>query len=243
MKADKYILVSYLVLIIACNSKDNANFKRIEDIGVVYGKVKSIRETLYSLKEKFGELKKDGVPSNSYYWFDENTNLIKEQTSESTWDSTLFKYDNEHKLIEEDYYDEGIIQAKRVYEYSNENTKRKESYIYKNILHISVSIFDRKMNKIELNEYEDDGTPSTKHIYQYDSKSNLIKETYQFPNEKINQINYKYDGKNNKIEEKREGVISFTYKFEKIDKFGNWLKQTAISDDPFYVIERKIDYY
>lgn len=234
---------SFICLILATSCKTNNNFKRLEDNQVVYGKVKSIKETLYSLKEKFGELQRDGVPSISYYWFDEKTNLIKEQISGGSWDSTILKYDSENKLIEEDNYDDGAIQAKTVYEYSNGNTKRKESYIYGNILHISVSKFDKNMNRVELNEYEDDGTPSTKHTYEYDSKGNLIKESYQLPKEKINWIQYKYDSKNNRIAEKRGESIGFTYKFEKFDKYGNWLKQTAVSDDPFYIIERQIDYY
>jgi len=229
-----------LLLTTSCNT--NKNFKRLEDNRVIYGKVKSITETLYSLKEKFGELQRDGEPSITHYWFDENTNLIKEQVSGSTWDSTVLKYDKENKLIEELYFDDGTEQAKAVYTYSDANTKRKESYSFGYIMHINVSKFDSHKNKTELNEYNDDGTPSTKHSYEYDNVGNKRKESVQQPNEGIKWTTYKFDGKNNRIEEQYEST-KFTFKFDNFDKYGNWLKQTAISDAPFYLIERKIEYF
>lgn len=239
-KVFKSLPLICFVLATSCNN--DKNFKRLEDNQVIYGKVKFLTETLYSLKEKFGELQRDGQPSISNYWFDENTNLIKARVSGSTWDSTIFKYDKDNKLIEEQYFDDGAVQAKTVYSYSDANQKRKESYIYGNIMHINVSKFDSHKNKTELNEYNDDGTPSTKHTYEYDNAGNKIKESVQLPNEGIKWTTYKYDSKNNRIEEQYEST-KFTFKFENFDKHGNWLKQTAISDAPFYVIERKIEYF
>lgn len=232
----------FICLIHAVSCKTKSNFKRLADNQIVYGKVKSITEIHTTLKEKFGELQKDGAPSISYFWFDEKSNLIKEQAAGSTWDSSIYKYNKENYLIEELCYDDAAIQAKRVYEYSDGNKKRKESYIYKNIVHINVSKFDARQNQIELNEYNDDGTPSTKHTYEYDNAGNKIKESVQLPNEGVNWTTYRYDSRNNKIEENYQ-TFKFTFKFQNFDKHGNWLKQTAISDVPFYIVERKIEYY
>ncbi|WP_396186499.1 hypothetical protein [Flavobacterium sp.] len=230
----KIIFLFTAIFIIGCNS--NINQKRIIDNTVVYGKVKTITQTLYCVKEKFGEMEKTGYPSTSFSFFNEKTNLIKDSISDEISSIvTNYKYDNGNKIIEKLHFNYPKMQIDTVknqtsslnmsksiekYVYSNSNKKRKEIGQGK----ISVSHFDNQNRLIEYDEYKNDGSLSYSRNYSYDSKDNIIEEIISYFVSSIT-YNYTYDKRNNLIQKKVNGLINVNYSYQNFDSNGNWLKQ------------------
>ena len=234
----KKIIVFFVVIFIT-GCKSDINEKRIIDNTIVYGKVKTISQTVYCVKEKFGEMEKIGLPYISYSFFNEKTNLIKDSISDEMQSvSTSYNYDKVNKLlgklhsayvkiqvdtIMNQKHDTSANISSEKFLYSNANKKRKEIYKFNNHTNINVSLFDDENKLAEYNEYKSDGSLFKKHLYSYDSKNNLIEEVITGSVSTI--INYSYDKKNNLIQKKVDGIINVNYRYKNFDKNGNWLVQ------------------
>ena len=111
--------------------------------------------------------------------------------------------------------------------------------------------YDELGNNIEVVGYNPDGSTMDKETYEYDEKGNKIKSVLYIEN-KISEIQeFKFDSKNRLIKEcysKGCKINIVNYKYDKIDKSGNWLlklQDGQHSDDisRFTIIEREIQYY
>lgn len=245
----KVIILCFAAIFInGCNS--GIIKKQIIDNTVVYGKVKTISQTMYNVKERFGEMQKVGLPSQSLSYFNEKTNLIKDSISnENASHTTIYRYDSENKIIEEfttnylRFYTDppqskedekkrlsesidkirSISISNTTFEYSNSN-KRKEIFNYEGHTRIWISQLDNENKRTIMKEYENDGSLSKTHSYSYNSKGNLIEEVVSnFVASTYN--TYLYDKNCNLLQKKVDGLINVIYSYENFDNQGNWLRQ------------------
>jgi hypothetical protein len=253
----KYIAFLFMIL---ASCSDHANkytrygdgWEDISKVKGVYGRVKSIIETRYSIEFKFGEWQKEGEADYTTFIFDKDSRLTYRYGSLKE-DTAVLKYDGEGKLIERVWlFKDGT--AFSVYEYSDENKRQKETNYSNGEKFISVSTFDKLNNLVELNLYTYDGSLSNKRSYEYDSHNNLVKEALQThfrPKKDTLWVHREYDSKNNltrqynsesNLTKKDNSFSDETFQYAGYDKRGNWLKQSGTRGNVFFRREREIAY-
>jgi hypothetical protein len=86
-------------------------------------------------------------------------------------------------------------------------------------------------------------------VMKYDEKANMIEMNDSSSRENVPTITkYKYDKSGNVIEENSTGSyglsIQMTYKYDKLDKVGNWLRKVSFNNNnASSLTEREIEYY
>ncbi len=206
----------------------DSNGNKIQDIEYSYSKLSKKIE--YNLKDKTSEGFEFG--------------------SENEGSKLKNKYDNQGKLIEENYYDQlGNLGERDVYKYDEKGNFIEVKYImpdgsYPRKLEFK---YDTNNKMIEDNYYFSDDSIMSGTLYKYDEKGNQIERRSNTPNT-IPQISiYKYDSIGNMLEwdsyyKSKIGRI-YTYKYE-YDKNYNWIKRTTFNNGvPKSITEREITYY
>lgn len=215
------------------------------------GKVKLIKEIAYRAIDKNGTVEKGKVLKYG----------------------TIFtKYNEEGNKIEESYYDpDGELDDKYTYEYDKEILIEKKRFAYDGRFD-SKWIYTYNKNIIEVNRYWAEGGFVSRWVYIYDENKNLIKEEYYDLEETLSKTSkFKYDEKGNLTEEdiylSESSKIIYTYDENRVlvkeswynsdggvfedkiykyeyDSHGNWIQKIQYSDErPYYLTERKIEYY
>ncbi len=222
---------------------------------------------------------------------------INDLDKETRKDSLTFKYNENHKVIRIDFFQNNFYQFSMFSKYDNNNNLIEESeynpnsfidikdikneddlfktdgskFIYKE------NFYDEKNKKIQTNVYTRDGGNisklKNKVFYIYDDFNNIMEERIQnfivnstsiryFTYKNSLLFNEKYiDSGNSKLQinkyfyynetnfiiksEIKDRNESFLIEFKyKLDKKGNWIKQTKIINGvPKFILERKIEYY
>jgi len=142
------------------------------------------------------------------YTYDANDNLIEHKIrtvfKDTSYSSTIYKYDNKGILKETDSYD-------------------KNNYLYKWIYK-----FDDKGNQSEAAKYNDKNTFEERWAYIYDERGNNI-ELSLYQDSLKQKFVYKYNEHNDKAEEilyGRYNILLHDYKYEyTYDKNDNWIKR------------------
>lgn len=149
----------------------------------LYGKVKSIREISYQAVEKNGNIEKENIISDKIISFNEKgytAEIILHYFAPEPLilSKTIFKYNLQDVLIEEDEYD------------SDGNFFEKTKYLY-----------DEKNNVIAIEWFNSEGKFKSKYIYKYDENGNEIERWYHYHTEKPFLVNrFQYDAHNRLIE-------------------------------------------
>jgi hypothetical protein len=176
--------------------------------------------------------------SNIKYNYDSKGYLIEEVTSydEVFANKTIYKNDDSGNIVEESQSVNNGSPYTTIYKYDEKDNliEKKSNGYTENYEYNSDGNVSLKKLTLEGNKY------STIRIYKYNNKGDRINETYT-DRGNSQEINYKYDTKNNLIEiddDENRYIINYEY-----DNFGNWIKEIKKFNDDSYVTERKIDYY
>ena len=249
----KRLLVLLLIpLVFACDSDDKKN--DLDQLNL-NGKVKLLKETSYSVVEKFGEPIKDEFESQTEYFFNEE-GFYKEYNffygNGELNQKRKYKYDDDGNRIEESEYDtKGELVGKWKYKYDDNGNRIEQSGYSEDMESGGKSKFkyDDDGNLIEEIIYDNDEEFWGKIKFKYDDDGNLIEESYYASNgELLSKEKYKNDDDGNMIERSFDidGELqdNWKYKYENFDNNKNWLKSIVYKDGKATeIIEREIEYY
>lgn len=256
-----------LLILLSCNSNKSIKSDLISEN--LNGSIKSFTEIQYKAIEKFGEIEKGEILTESTDHltgiYEVNFNIqgdiileVSYNSNGSIYSKTQYvfntkgvkfganTYNAENKLdgMELLTYDEN----NNLIDYSILNADSSLYWRYKNK-------FDRDGNKIESMHYNSEGMALTKELYKFDSNGHRIEWTTYAPNgDYQSQTNYINDKNGNVVEvtmdfpalENSFGNIAPTYFNYTYDKTGNWIKKIEYSGSnrtPKTITERKIIYY
>lgn len=216
MKTQSLVLITLVFLLFSCN---NENIKNDIFLDGINGDVSLIIETVYSVKEKFGEIQKENISRVYSYRYNNNGNLIE-----------LIEYNSDGKLnVKETIkYDEKMNKKSHLVsrpDFGGGGTQYVYSYKY-----------DNRGNKIECEEQWNEGRSSERDTYQYDKNGRLIEEK-QFNSSGVLENSYLYDKSGNKIEK---------YWYDKNNKNNSvgkhkWVYKYNVSGDVLEEVRYKLD--
>ncbi len=195
------------------------------------GNVKSLSTTTYEIVNIFGKISK-GEPfsesSPETIYFNKSgyeTMLIKYYSNGTISSKQSFTYNNQNKIVEENYYNDNSLESK--------------------ILHI----FDNNGHKFETTSYYGDGSLKYKKVYTNDFKGNLIEENhYNSDGELSARTVYKYDYNGNQIERsktvnvKSGNNVVKTQNLYKYDLNGNMIESAMYKQDGSLFIKQNMEY-
>jgi hypothetical protein len=229
-------------IFLSCNSELSKNEKTDLEIKGLKGEVKSIRQTVYTAKEKFGEIVKDKPGAfhsdySSYYeLYNEDGNLLEENSYYQTGElvgKKKFNYDENLRLIETLFYDpDGTLTVKWIHKYDDtDNNFKTFRYNEKGeAIGSSDNEYDNAGNLILSLRNNPDGEPTHKAVYEYDENGLLIKESYLNLSGSYSRTSiYKYneEGKS-KEEEKYDTDNNLTHRILiTYDSKGNKIKEVS----------------
>lgn len=136
------------------------------------GRVKSIIEYQYSLNSTNDK----ELDHKTIRIFDEQGRIIEDaDTAYGSISKYVFKYDNNGKLTNKDYYRWKFLIAREVYIYDDyDNIAKIEEYNHKEILvRKTIFLYDRHNNKIKSTVYKPNKKTFSKEIWNYDSTNNI----------------------------------------------------------------------
>jgi len=208
---------------------------------------------LLKSKTLYHSLTQSTTPLITEYQYDSSNNLIKKSdfAGEDKHLSTYFtfEYNNNGQMILRNFFSENFenndyeIIVKYEYEYSGEQlnsmTKFRKKADPENEFYIhEIHSYNYNSDRLfeEIIDYEKTGSQS-KYSFQYDESGNLIKRTeHLFYSDDTFDYRCKYDGNNNKIEEKRycnnderEKTI-FEYSGTRLDKATTANEETIVRE-------------
>jgi antitoxin component YwqK of YwqJK toxin-antitoxin module len=214
----------------------------------LHGRVKSLMGFRYRAVLDFGALKKGSLTVKEIANFNNNGNVTEQKTYNPDGrlsSKSTYKYDlkgNKTELFT--YNSNGSLISKETFKYDTKGNK-KEVYSFNSDGSLSSKgtyKYDYKGRMIEMNG-------SSKDSYKYDETGNMIEhKAYESNGNLLSKYIIKNDVKGRMIEQRNFNSITgkwkFTYKYEGIDKQGNWTKQTVLNDGmPTDIFERVIEYY
>ena len=237
-------------LVFACGSDDKKNDLEETNLN---GKVKSVKETMYSAVEKFGEPVKDEFITQYVYYFNKD-GFIKEtdvfNESDELKERWKRKYDDDGNLIESNMYNsDGELEEKRKGKYDDGNII--EAYIYDKYGELKEKWkheYDNDGNKIESSIYDKDGELKERWKYKYyDDGNQTESNNYNEGEELKGSWVSKKDDDGNLIElnyyEDGELMFKTEYEYKEFDN-KNWLIRIGYEEEKATeIIEREIEYY
>lgn len=233
--------------------KSDAKIKRSDAAAQrLHGKVQTMTETLYP-----GENTKK-FSSKNIFKYDEKGNRLElaSYKSDGSLNSTVrSSYDSAGKVAsEETILANGTVDTKSVIKTDENGNRVEQSDIKQNpkanklFNHRYVYRYDAQARMIEWLAYQGNGSFFFKYIFTYDAIGNRT-EWLQLTqtNQIIGKVEYKYDDKNNIIEERKykgDGsqteANTFTYEF---DKKGNWTRQKKIQNGAVVEVRERVYKY
>ncbi len=195
--------------------------------------------------------------SKVIYEYDNNRKIIeKKQFHEENINSrTTYKYDEKGMKIEsDDYKSDGSLESKYLFSYDEQGNISEMKHYDKagNLVSNNIGKYDENGSIIETTYYKLDGSIDSKATEKYDVKGNKLESTFLDLDKPPESKNiFKYDDSGKLIEETESfgGSVSIaTYRYEKFDKFGNWLIKLQEGEliRNLYkntITEREIEYY
>lgn len=167
-------------------------------------------------------------------------------------EKVYYSYDNEGKLIAENWYLNNVFTNKKTYHYSNNNTVV-EKIVYDNKEQIStkeISIYNTAGMLTEESKYNFRDVLRGKTVCIYNETEQLIEEqNYDHNNVLESKMVFIYDDKGNVKEENWYNSknqlttgIEYTYTF---DSIGNWIEKKEYDKETQTgtIYKRKISYY
>ncbi len=220
------------------------------------GKVRILKESEYPVKIDSAVIKNGGLESVDIFTYNKSGNQVEEKMNYYdgvNWDWVLSsKYNDKGYKIEDKKTCVNNTGSDKFTTYMKDaNWKR--SYVYNNKGEVidpgSASKYDAKGNMVENIYGDEDG--EHKFTWKYDNSGNVTQENEYMADDTIpsSKCIYTYDSIGNNIEKDEytsDGRLNrkWLYKYEDLDKEGNWLKQTEYFNDNIYTVrKRAIEYY
>jgi hypothetical protein len=219
------------------------------------GKVKSIKESSFSVKEIDGKYVADSL--EYYYWNEFNsygnktvdTKFLPNGISDKNY---IYKYDRNNRRSEENQYArDGKLIRTISYKYDSNGHLIEDSSIEGNGKpgkKIAYQ-YDEKWNVIEDDSYNGEGKLQKKFTYKYDTKGNKT-ENFRYNADGIleKKIFYTYDIQNNIVEEssyKPDGKLIWEYSYMyKYDNQNNWIEKIRIAGGKAEeILNREVVYF
>ena len=182
-------------------------------------------EKNYNVKNKLVSetiiLENGEVHKKTYLYKVDDTLEINIHNGEKLLSKTKFIYITKDSIHKNEYNSNGDLEYKTISKYKN-NRLQKQSFYYGNTEFNSINSYDSYGNLVK--------------IANYDSKKKLT-----------NIVTMKYDENNMIVENKNfykgKFTVDLKYKY-KLDDSKNWIQKVVIKDNkPFWLFERKIEYF
>ncbi len=217
------LLVSISLLLFSCTN----SVKNYVIPGKLFGRVKSLAYTHFSVNEKYGEVQKTALRGSASYKFNDKGKATEgsESTIDNGWgEITTYSFDDAGKVVSDVRRRENsqTIEYTTVYNYDDKGNLTDKTV---NDNSKSMFTYDSRGNVSQSKVYDSRGNLSEVVQDHYDSKDQLIGED-------LSDVN---SSSNNRV---------FTYKLDGIDKHGNWTKRTLYENaKPIIMTVREIEYY
>ncbi len=220
------LLFSYPILLYSCSGD---NIKNSIAYGKLFGKIKSVKSTHYSVNEKDGELLKKTLVGTELFKFNEQgkcTEGIQNTIDSGSGLSTTYTFDENGRLVS--------------------NISKKENST--EVIYTTIYNYDDKnslIGKIISGMY------NSKYAYYHDANGNLSQaKIYKANGDLTGVIQYHFDDKGQISGEEISDVNNsannrtYTDKYEGFDKSGNWTKHIMYENaKPLQIVSREIEYY
>lgn len=251
------VLIGIGLLFLGINYKDKLfGRKNKTDLAQenIKGAVKSIEENEYTTVAKFGKVEKGELISKKITTYNKDGNIIEEvrynEKGELT-EKNIHTYDKKGKKLKISAYDgNGTLFYFITYEYDDQG---RLSFLNKDRIEIASYglkySYDEKGNISEEEHYIAGEPIGRKTINHYDENNRLVEATtYEEENKLFDKISYKYDDKDNIIEELYNGLensdgYASNTEYIEYDSKGNWTKKIASGIIEEMFVEREIEYY
>ena len=233
------------------------------------GKVKNIKQSIYNVEERFGEIvikkpRSSGISEYSDFWmvdskewfdltFDKNNNLLKEKLFYSSYDfkspSETIIYKNNIGTI---YDEKGLETGDKIHIKTRPNSTIYETnWTNKDnkITYRDHFVYNKKLltEYLEFNVKDGKEEKASKHSFVF--KDNLLIQEIFYDSDGLEKLKIKHEYNYNRI--RKSSLISvpnksikktqYDYKF---DSKNNWITEvTKINDKPIYIAKREIEYY
>ncbi len=262
MKLLNNILILFIFVFVGCSSLNKIQYQKTDLQKLnLKGKLKSFEYFTYSpiVNENIGVKKNkrvEGVLKNYKVIFNEQGNKLR--VNEYSLDGkvryiTKHKYNQKGQKIEEIGFDSEGILEKRTFKYDEKNRLNKVFFYNPKELEMKcVYEYDLKNKQLKYSFYDLDNKENFifEYIEKYDKKQNVIEIVEYNVNHKLKlKTLFEYNKNQDKILAKRynsykELKNTFSYKYEKYDAKGNWVKQVVCKNDvPIEIVERKFEYF
>ncbi len=219
MKIKKFIFITFILWGCSIN-KDNKSDLTRENIE---GQAKAVTTSEYEALEKFGEIQMGTE-------FRKNSSM----------------YNEKGNIIEETYYEDGILEAKTTYKYDKKGNKIEfNQYDSDGSLVFKTTYkHDEKGNEKEKNDWNSDGSLDVKYIYKYNEKGNKIEECYDEDGVLLETSTFKYDEGGNETEHIEYDSKGSLLRKEtcKYDKKGNRIEASDYDSDGSFIHKWTYEY-
>jgi hypothetical protein len=135
-----------------------------------------------------------------------------------------FKYQSPGKIIERDYFDEGIFYAKDIYIYNtNGMLAEYQNFSKKNLEYTIKYQYNDKNKQTVWERFDDEGTLELKGVSEYNEKGRKTDSTYYYKGKVDSKAKYKYDNVGNVTDfilnsENGELIYRYEYQYNKINQ-------------------------
>jgi len=204
------------------------------------------------LTEKKTFSNQDNPNGRTTYVYDKKGNLKGENlylNTEYIQVKNLYEYDAQNRKISETRYSKDKTLYKTTFEYDGKNITKKETTGPDGAVTMTEkSSFDKEGNLLERYITDTYDRSVTHEAYKYDNNGNMLSYVISRNGSKEQELINIYDSHNNltatkTANAKGEIIDSRTYTYE-YDAKGNWTKKTvSLTDQPAFIVERKIEYF
>ena len=222
---------------------------------VLYGKIKTLKETYYEVKQDFldsnGDIQATVFKNSKTYTFNSSGNIIfcsKYQQNGNLQCKDIYKYDSLGHIFEVGSFNKKEIQINK-YTFkcdSSGNILEEKDFSYSGVLKDKwIHVYDNNGNRIETNHYGFDGKFTKKETLSYNNIGIMIEgKSYNKNGKNLDSSIYIYDKYNHEIEvvffEPKGAIYShIVYKY-KNDNNGNWIERITFNMDLLTSPEKRI---
>ncbi|HNW98398.1 MAG TPA: GYF domain-containing protein [Bacteroidales bacterium] len=199
------------------------------------GKVKSLKISSYAANGNFNECQKNDMIYSDLLIFNKQGNIVEKyeyNRDGSLFDKYIYKYNTQGKKTEENRYDSNDIlfnTIKYKYDINNNLIEEVENEHLKNKNSVDITLRDFRHNS--KNYIINYSSFYSKDTYKYDNKNNRIEErSYTSDTATITLITYKYDENGNEIEYNYNSSLGSNKVTFKYDDNGNKIEASFNND-------------
>ena len=242
------ILVAFTYIIAGCGG----GIKEQKFMGLS-GSPKSIRETVYTATEEFGEIVEGDIEESYYYEFDKEGFIVKA--------ISIYYYNGDTLSVVTDKFKKGyLVESHSVsksdstlttYTLKNKESKNKIMEAIASDGSFTTSVIETEGRKEVTTNKNSEGKTIRKHERYFDNKGNVIEYKVLGKEKADYWAKFTFDDKSRLTTKEiivcaddiSGEVGTYTYKYEESDSKGNWTKNIEyFNDKPSHITTREILY-